>query len=487
MKISIWMLNVLLCVLPAVVWSGPNEEAEAKQSFDDFKAIYTKPNVTNGELKDALALVLKSNELNPGNFRYTYSAAATYDGLGEYDQAVEWYRKAADIALTDKQRVNAEIAASESRFMLVALRKQDEPSLGHEISVSMMLKGIKYEPELREGQRLPTLFPYNVDPNAHLDYLEDRFKQYQPFKNTNFLIVSYESHRASRQHYERGVKDFYTYFQNHIFGYTQHRPVVLFLGDYPESLIDLTNKLYPELRFKSGHPFMGYFNKRDNVIFATVMGGYGTLLHEMIHALIFADFPEAPGWLEEAFATIYERTKWQNNRLIPLPNWRLDGMNFEEVSPLDLYEKYKGDIKLDHRDLARLRLFYTYIDELGQLKAFYQAVKASKGEVSVAQIAKDLGVEQAAWSDFAERSFIAYQIDLAKDSGRTVNPAETRFIQRALNAVMDAGLKEDGLWGNATEVELKRFQSSQGLKPDGIYGKNTRTTLQRLFAEKMMD
>ncbi len=88
----------------------------------------------------------------------------------------------------------------------------------------------------------------------------------------------------------------------------------MFLGDYPESLIDLTNKLYPELRFKSGHPFMGYFNKRDNVIFATVMGGYGTLLHEMIHALIFADFPEAPGWLEEAFATIYERTKWQNNR-----------------------------------------------------------------------------------------------------------------------------------------------------------------------------
>jgi len=487
MKKAIWILNLLLYVVPAVVWSGPTEETEAKQSFDNFKAIYTKPSVTNGELKDALTLVLKSSKLSPSNYKYSYSAAATYDGLGEYGKAIEWYRKAADIAITEKQRLNAEVAASESRFMLVALRKQNDSRPGHEISVSMMLKGLNYEPALREGQGLPTMFPPNIDPRTHLNYLERRFRQYQPLRNSNFLIVSYKSRKTAEEHYERGVRDFYNYFQKHIFDSTKHKPIILFLGDGPGRLIDLTNKLYPNLRFRSEHPFMGYFNKRDNVIFATVWGGYGTLLHEMIHALILANYPEAPGWLGEAFATIYERTQWKDNRLIPLPNWRMERMDLEDVVSLDIYEKYKGDIKLGYFDLAKLRLLYIYLDELGQLKAFYQAVKASKGNESAAQITRQLGVEQAAWSDFAENSIIDYQIDLAKERGRRVNPAETRFIQRALNAVMDAGLKEDGFWGDATEAKLKSFQSSQGLKQDGIYGRNTRTTLQRLFAEKIME
>jgi hypothetical protein len=487
MKKVIYILILLLYVAPAFVWSQPAEEAEAKQSFYQFKVIYTKPGVTTAELRDALSLVIKSCELSPSNYKYAFVAAATYDVLEEYGKAIEWYRKAVEIATNEKQRLNAEVAARESRFMLVALRNRAESRQGHEISVTMMLKGLNYEPELREGQDLPTMFPVNLLPQERPDYLEHLFRDSQPLRNPNFLIISYKSRNTAKEHYERGVKDFYNYFQKHLFDNTKHKPIILFLGDNPGKLIDLTNELYPNLRFRSEHPFMGYFNKKDNVIFATVWGGYGTLLHEMIHALILADYPEPPGWLGEAFATIYERTQWTNNRLVPLPNWRMGRMDLEDAASLDIYEKYKGDIKLDYFDLAKLRLLYIYLDELGQLKAFYQAVKASNGSKSAAQIARDLGVEQEAWSDFVENSIIDYQIDVAKHRGRSVNPAETRYIQRALNVVMDAGLKEDGFWGSATEAMLKSFQASQGLKADGIYGKNTRAALQRLFVEKTME
>lgn len=487
MKKALIILNLLLYVAPTVVWSGPVEEAVAKQSFEDFKVIYTKSDVTKDELKDALTLILKSSELSPTNYKYAFSAAATYEGLGKYDKAIEWYRKAADIAITDEQRLNAEAAASDSRFMLVSLRNRNETRPGHEISVSMILKGINYEPDLGEGQDLPTMFPPDLDPHDHNNYLESRFRQSQPFKNRDFLIFSLDSQKTAQQHYEQGVKDFYKYFQNRIFDDTKHKPIILFLSDDPVRLIELINELYPNLRFRSNHPFLGYFNKRDNVIFATVLGGYGTLLHEMIHTLIHADYPKAPGWLAEAFATIYERTLWKNNRLIPLPNWRMDRMDLEDVAPLNIYKKYKGDIELGFLDLAKLRLLYIYLDELDQLQAFYRAVKASNGNESASQTAIKLGVEEAAWRDFAENSIIDYQIDLAKERGRSVNPAETRFIQRALNVLLGAGLKEDGIWGNTTEAKLKAFQSSQGLKPDGIYGRNTRATLHRLFAEKAIE
>ena len=51
----------------------------------------------------------------------------------------------------------------------------------------------------------------------------------------------------------------------------------------------------------------------------------------MIHALIEADFRQAPAWLNEGLASLYERTRWSPSRLEALPNWRMDGMREEEV------------------------------------------------------------------------------------------------------------------------------------------------------------
>ncbi len=65
----------------------------------------------------------------------------------------------------------------------------------------------------------------------------------------------------------------------------------------------------------------GYYDfRRQAVAFWAPAGSYGTLQHEMTHALFFWDFPLAPRWFEEGLAALYENT---DRRYVGLPNpWR---------------------------------------------------------------------------------------------------------------------------------------------------------------------
>jgi peptidoglycan hydrolase-like protein with peptidoglycan-binding domain len=48
--------------------------------------------------------------------------------------------------------------------------------------------------------------------------------------------------------------------------------------------------------------------------------------------------------------------------------------------------------------------------------------------------------------------------------------ADVERIQRCLNKVISAGLREDGIFGPLTEAAVRNFQRSRGLNPDGIVG-----------------
>lgn len=54
---------------------------------------------------------------------------------------------------------------------------------------------------------------------------------------------------------------------------------------------------------------------------------------------------------------------------------------------------------------------------------------------------------------------------------------EVRKLQQQLNARLAVGLKEDGLFGQATKTAVQAFQASQGLAVDGLVGPLTRQKL----------
>lgn len=51
---------------------------------------------------------------------------------------------------------------------------------------------------------------------------------------------------------------------------------------------------------------------------------------------------------------------------------------------------------------------------------------------------------------------------------------EVERLQTFLNVKFNAGLKVDGLFGNATRTALRKVQSASGLVADGIYGTHTK-------------
>jgi murein L,D-transpeptidase YcbB/YkuD len=56
-------------------------------------------------------------------------------------------------------------------------------------------------------------------------------------------------------------------------------------------------------------------------------------------------------------------------------------------------------------------------------------------------------------------------------------------VQKALNALENAGLKEDGIAGPKTAAAVIMFQRAHGLTPDGVVGKATRGALASALAK----
>ncbi|CAN5908232.1 hypothetical protein BH11MYX4_BH11MYX4_33200 [soil metagenome] len=51
----------------------------------------------------------------------------------------------------------------------------------------------------------------------------------------------------------------------------------------------------------------GYYSPCERALVMNVGYGYGTLVHEMVHAYMGANFPDAPVWLDEGLASLYEQ------------------------------------------------------------------------------------------------------------------------------------------------------------------------------------
>ncbi len=51
----------------------------------------------------------------------------------------------------------------------------------------------------------------------------------------------------------------------------------------------------------------GYYSPCERALVTNVGYGYGTLVHEMVHAYMDANFPDAPVWLNEGLASLYEQ------------------------------------------------------------------------------------------------------------------------------------------------------------------------------------
>lgn len=161
------------------------------------------------------------------------------------------------------------------------------------------------------------------------------------------------------------------------------------------------------------------FADRDG-LFMNISTGGGTLIHEMVHPLMMANFPEAPPWYNEGLASLFETVRERDGRIQGMLNWRLRDLEralatggilpVDDLLALDSRSFYASDRSWVHYAQARYLLYQ--LQEDGRLIEFHRAFMAGADAdpTGARTLRRALGTDDlAAWQAGWERAATTWE------------------------------------------------------------------------------
>jgi hypothetical protein len=129
----------------------------------------------------------------------------------------------------------------------------------------------------------------------------------------------------------------------------------------------------------------GYYSSSHKALIMNIGTGGGTLVHELVHPFIEANFPACPPWLNEGLGSLYEQCGEVDGHIHGFVNWRLPGLqravraaripNFKDLTEMDVNSFY-GDTRGVNYGQARYLCYY--LQEKGLLVSFYKEFHAQQ-------------------------------------------------------------------------------------------------------------
>ncbi len=158
----------------------------------------------------------------------------------------------------------------------------------------------------------------------------------------------------------------------------------------------------------------GYYSPGHQAMVMNIGTGTGTLVHEIVHPLLAADFPAAPSWFDEGLASLYEQSHQRDGQIAGLLNWRLpvlkDGLRAGHFVPLQqLLSTSKEEFYEDPQGMhyAEARYLCYYLQEKHLLRKFYREFKKnhSADPTGIKTLLKVTGKDslkqlEAQWQEF---------------------------------------------------------------------------------------
>jgi hypothetical protein len=128
----------------------------------------------------------------------------------------------------------------------------------------------------------------------------------------------------------------------------------------------------------------GYFSAAHGALIMNIETGGGTLVHEIVHPYMRANFPECPDWFNEGMGSLYEQSEEKSGHIHGLTNWRLpalqDAIKDKKIVPFktlmattsnEFYNSDKGT------NYAQARYLCYYLQEKGLLVKYYREFSAN--------------------------------------------------------------------------------------------------------------
>lgn len=170
----------------------------------------------------------------------------------------------------------------------------------------------------------------------------------------------------------------------------------------------------PALSGKEPRTPYGYYSSEDGALYMNIGTGLGTLVHELVHPYVEANFPGCPPWLNEGLGSLFEQCGERDGHIVGFTNWRLrelkaaipDGRvpSFRDLTAMDAYAFY-GPGSSVHYAASRYLLYY--LQERGLLvryyRSFYEGREAdATGYATFSRVLgeDDMAAFERRWVDF---------------------------------------------------------------------------------------
>jgi hypothetical protein len=131
----------------------------------------------------------------------------------------------------------------------------------------------------------------------------------------------------------------------------------------------------------------GYYSSAHKALVMNISTGGGTLVHEIVHPFVEANFPACPAWLNEGLGSLYEQCGEVNGHIRGFTNWRLTGLqNAIQTGSVPTFRKLMSMERSAFYDDARgthyaaSRYLCYYLQQRGLLVKFYREFYAHQKE-----------------------------------------------------------------------------------------------------------
>ena len=149
----------------------------------------------------------------------------------------------------------------------------------------------------------------------------------------------------------------------------------------------------------------GYYSSVHQALVMNIATGGGTLVHEIVHPYMRANFARCPAWFNEGLGSLYEQAGERNGHIIGYTNWRLPDLqrairsrglpSFETLLKTTEHQFYQEDPGTNY---AQARYLCYYLQEKDLLRRFFREFKAGadKDPSGLRTLKKVLGREDLA-------------------------------------------------------------------------------------------
>jgi len=130
----------------------------------------------------------------------------------------------------------------------------------------------------------------------------------------------------------------------------------------------------------------GYYLPSKKALIMNISTGGGTLVHEIVHPFVEANFPDCPAWFNEGLGSLYEQSGTVDGHIHGYTNWRLPGLQqgirqkavptFLTLTSTTRSEFYADDTGINY---AGARYLCYYLQERKLLVRFYKEFTANTG------------------------------------------------------------------------------------------------------------